>query len=149
MKPIFAALAIFFLAGLPVKAQDQEQKIPTPEEMATKEADRLADLLKLEDWQVFYVDSTLQHDYAACQDEMKKLQTARVDNVDMYTAIRDRWMEQIDRTYKSFFTDEQWAAYLKSGAAKAQKAREKRKAKVEKANAAQKRPLPPASPSGK
>jgi periplasmic protein CpxP/Spy len=149
MKPIFAALAIFFLAGLPGKAQDQEQKIPTPEEMATKEADRLADLLKLEDWQVFYVDSTLQHDYAACQDEMKKLQAARVDNVDMYTAVRDRWMEQIDRTYKSFFTDEQWAAYLKSGAAKAQKAREKRKAKVEKANAAQKRPLPPASPSGK
>ena len=39
-------------------------------------------------------------------------------------------MEQIDKTYKKFFTPQQWAAYLKSGAAKQQKAREKRKAKM-------------------
>jgi hypothetical protein len=38
-------------------------------------------------------------------------------------------MEQIDVTYKNIFTEKQWAAYLKSGAARTQKAREKRKAK--------------------
>jgi hypothetical protein len=38
-------------------------------------------------------------------------------------------MEQIDVTYRKIFTDEQWAAYLKSGAAREQKARAKRKAK--------------------
>jgi len=119
-----------------VSAQEQ-QKEPTPEEMAAKEADRLAELLKLEDWQIFYVDSTLQHDYAACQAELKALQAAKVSNYDMYNTVRDKWMEQIDKTYRKFFNDSQWAAYLKSGAARQQKAREKRRAKVAKANAAQ------------
>ena len=48
----------------------------------------------------------------------------------MYIAVQDKWMEQIDVTYKKIFTEEQWAAYLKQGAAKAQKARAKRKAKA-------------------
>lgn len=130
-KILFALLSMLFFVSANAYAQEQgEQKQQTPEEMAAKEADRLADLLKLEYWQVFYVDSTLQHDYAAWQEEVKKLQAARVDNYDLYTITRDKWMEQIDKTYKKFFTPQQWAAYLKSGAAKQQKAREKRKAKM-------------------
>lgn len=138
-SPFFIALAILFIFSVSAEAQDQEQKTPTPEEMAATEADRLAELLDLEDWQVFYVDSTLQHDFAAWQEEMQALQKSRVSNMDLYTDVRDRWMEQIDKTYKKLFTPEQWAAYLKSGAAKEQKSREKRKAKIEKANAAQKK----------
>lgn len=130
-KILFTLLSMLFFVSVNAYAQEQgEQKQPTPEEMAAKEADRLADLLKLEYWQVFYVDSTLQHDYAAWQEEVKKLQAARVDNYDLYTITSDKWMEQIDKTYKKFFTPQQWAAYLKSGAAKQQKAREKRKAKM-------------------
>lgn len=130
-KILFVLLSMLFFVSVNAYAQEQgEQKQPTPEEMAAKEADRLADLLKLEYWQVFYVDSTLQHDYAAWQEEVKKLQAARVDNYDLYTITSDKWMEQIDKTYKKFFTQQQWAAYLKSGAAKQQKAREKRKAKM-------------------
>lgn len=130
-KILFALLSMLFFVSVNAYAQEQgEQKQPTPEEMAAKEADRLADLLKLEYWQVFYVDSTLQHDYAAWQEEVKKLQAARVDNYDLYTITSDKWMEQIDKTYKKFFTPQQWAAYLKSGAAKQQKAREKRKEKM-------------------
>ena len=130
-KILFALLSMLFFVSVNAYAQEQgEQKQPTPEEMAAMEADRLADLLKLEYWQVFYVDSTLQHDYAAWQEEVKKLQAARVDNYDLYTITSDKWMEQIDKTYKKFFTPQQWAAYLKSGAAKQQKAREKRKAKM-------------------
>ena len=130
-KILFALLSMLFFVSVNAYAQEQgEQNQPTPEEMAAKEADRLADLLKLEYWQVFYVDSTLQHDYAAWQEEVKKLQAAWVDNYDLYTITSDKWMEQIDKTYKKFFTPQQWAAYLKSGAAKQQKAREKRKAKM-------------------
>lgn len=143
-KMVMAILAVCLCLG--VSAQEQEeQKTPTPEEMAAKEADRLADLLKLEYWQVFYVDSTLQHDFAAYQEEVKRLQMARVDNYELYTLAYDKWMEQIDRTYQKIFTPEQWAAYLKSGAAKAQKARDKRKAKIEKATAAQQQKALPAS----
>ena len=90
---------------------------------------------RLDPGQVFYVDSTLQHDYAAWQAEVEKLQKSRVSNYDIYNDVRDKWMEQIDNTYRKIFNDTQWAAYLKSGAGKNQKAREKRKAKVEKANA--------------
>lgn len=133
-KILLTALSMFLLVGAFAQEQ-QEQKIPTPEEMATKEADRLAEQLKLEYWQVFYVDSTLQYVYNEWQNEIKKLQAARVDSYDLYTRTNDKWMEVIDNEYKKIFTQQQWAAYLKSGAAKLQKAREKRKAKMEKASA--------------
>lgn len=130
---LYIILSMLFFGSVNAFAQEQEeQKVQTPEEMAAKEADRLGDLLKLEYWQVFYVDSTLQHDFTALQDEMNKLQSARVENYDLYMSVRDKWFEQIDNTYKKIFTLEQWAQYLKTGAAKNIKAREKRKEKMRK-----------------
>ena len=96
-------------------------------EFIDKEVKRLSDLLELEYWQEFYVDSTLTHDYHAMSEEMKKLQIARVENSDLYTEVRDRWMEQIDATYKRIFNEAQWKRYWKNGAERAQKARDKRK----------------------
>ena len=92
-------------------------------------ADRLQRVLDLEDWQVFYVDSILKHDYTAMMAEADKLRAAKVANSSLYIEVNDRWMEKIDAAYRKIFTDEQWAAYLKQGAGKAQKARAKRKAK--------------------
>lgn len=133
---LYIILSMLFFGSVNAFAQEQEeQKVQTPEEMAAKEADRLGDLLKLEYWQVFYVDSTLQHDFTALQDEMNKLQSARVENYDLYMSVRDKWFEQIDNTYKKIFTHEQWALYLKTGAAKNIKAREKRKEKMQKSSA--------------
>jgi hypothetical protein len=63
--------------------------------------------------------------------EYDKLRAAKVSNASMYQSVQDKWMEQIDATYKKIFNPQQWAAYLKSGAAKAQKAREKRRAQAE------------------
>ena len=40
-------------------------------------------------------------------------------------------MDKIDESYRKIFTEEQWAAYLKTGAARAQKARAKRRAQNE------------------
>jgi hypothetical protein len=108
-------------------ASAQQQEAPSLEEQIEKEAERLERVLGLEDWQVFYVDSTLMHDFPAMQAEMKKLSESKVSNRDMYIMVQDKWMDQIDATYKRIFTEEQWAAYLKQGAAKAQKARAKRK----------------------
>ena len=122
---IFAFLAVF--AGLEASAQQPEK--PDIYEQAEKEADRLQRILELEDWQTFYVDSTLKHDFPAMMAEYEELQKSKVENTTMYIAVQDRWMDQIDATYKKIFTEEQWAAYLKQGAAKAQKARAKRKAK--------------------
>ena len=133
---LYIILSMLLFGSVNAIAQEQEeQKVQTPEEMAAKEADRLGELLKLEYWQVFYVDSTLQHDFTALQDEMNKLQSARVENYDLYMSVRDKWFEQIDNTYKKIFTPEQWVLYLKTGAAKNIMAREKRKEKMQKSSA--------------
>ena len=124
-------LLIFLLvvaASVDLSAQQPMQQ-PDIYERAEQEADRLQQLLDLEDWQVFYVDSTLKHDYPALMAEYDQLGASKVNNQSLYQKVYDKWMDQIDKTYKRIFSEEQWAAYLKSGAARAQKARDKRKAK--------------------
>ena len=126
---IFHMLAVMFFMILAAPVFAQQQEAPSLEEQIEKEAERLERVLDLEDWQVFYVDSTLMHDFPAMQAELKELADSKVSNRDMYISVQDKWMDQIDATYKRIFTEEQWAAYLKQGAAKAQKARAKRKVK--------------------
>ena len=123
---LFAGLMIFSISNT---SAQEPTKQPDIYERAEKEADRLQELLDLEDWQVFYVDSTLKHDFPAMMAEYDQLSKSKVSNQSLYQQVYDKWMEQVDKTYKRIFTDEQWTAYLKSGAARAQKARDKRKAK--------------------
>ena len=123
-------LVLITIPSLTAVAQEQGEQ-PDVFEQAEMEADRLQRVLDLEDWQVFYVDSTLKHDFPAMMAEYDKLKASKVSNTSLYIAVQDKWMDQIDATYKRIFSEQQWAAYLKSGAAKAQKARAKRKAKAE------------------
>ena len=123
-----AALLLFVL---PLAAQNQPQSPEQQEkqmmEYIDKEVKRLTDVLGLEYWQEFYVDSTLTHDYHAMSEELQKLQSAKVENTDLYMGVRDKWMQQIDDTYKRIFNDAQWKKYWKSGGQRAQKERDKRK----------------------
>ena len=127
------SIVLISLAMLPGinAAWAQQPEEPDLYEQVQKETERLQRILELEDWQAFYVDSTLIHDFSAMMADYEKLQSSKVSNTSMYQAAQDKWMEQIDATYKKIFNPQQWAAYLKSGAAKAQKAREKRKAQAE------------------
>lgn len=127
---IVSLVAVFVsvAAGGNVYAQQQQEQ-PDIYEQAEMEADRLQRVLELEDWQVFYVDSTLKHDFPAMRAEIEQMAAAKIGNRDMYIRVQDKWLDQIDATYKKIFTEEQWAAYLKQGAGKAQKARAKRQAK--------------------
>lgn len=125
MKRIILSTAALLLS-IASYAQQQE---PDFYELAEKETERLQRTVKLEDWQLFYVDSVLVHDYMAMNEDLQRLQANKVSNSSIYQGIQDKWMEQIDHAFRKFFTDEQWAAYLKQGAAKAQKARAKRAAK--------------------
>lgn len=126
MKLIHTLLIL--LAAAPAIIAQEPEKPKEPWEIAEEEADRLQRVLELEDWQVFYVDSTLKHDYQQLTDEIDKLRASKVSNTSLYIAVQDKWMDTIDASYKKIFTQTQWAAYLKSGAGKAQKARAKRKA---------------------
>ena len=128
IRLIFTVLALLTCC-FTISAQEPEQ--PDVYEQAEAEADRLQRVLDLEDWQVFYVDSTLKHDFPAMMAEYEQLRNAKVGNTSLYIAVQDKWMDHIDATYRKIFTDEQWAAYLKSGAGKAQKAREKRRLKAQ------------------
>lgn len=126
MKRIILSTAALLLS---IASYAQQQEEPDFYELAEKETERLQRTVKLEDWQLFYVDSVLVHDYMAMNDDLRRLQANKVSNSSIYQGIQDKWMEQIDHAFRKFFTDEQWEAYLKQGAAKAQKARAKRAAK--------------------
>ena len=57
---MMASAAMFMLLALQGEAYAQQQQdAPDIYEQAEMEADRLQRILDLEDWQVFYVDSTL------------------------------------------------------------------------------------------
>ena len=131
---LLSVTAAMLLSVFAVRAQNQQPQTPEQKEQqlmefVDKEVRRLGDLLKLEYWQEFYVDSTLTHDYKAMSEELEGMQRAKVENSDLYIAVQDKWMEKIDRSYESFFTEDQWKKYLKSGAKRAQDARDKRKNK--------------------
>ena len=134
MKTYLYALAVVMLsvtAFFSPEAAAQTQEPVDLNVLAEEEADKYQKLLDLEDWQTFYVDSTLKHDFTAMMAEYAELQKSKVSNTSMYMSVKDKWWDKIDESYRRFFTDEQWEAYLKTGAGKAQKARAKRKAKAE------------------
>ena len=137
MKHLWLLAAVLCLGAPALLAQNQtpEQREKQLLEAIDNEVKRLSEQLDLEYWQEFYVDSTLTHDYHALQEELEDLQKAKVGNVDIYQSIQDKWMQQIDDSYKRFFSEEQWKKYWKATGQRNQKARDKRKAKAEKASA--------------
>ncbi len=129
LKKKITAVLIALLAGFfSLSAQEAPEK-PDPVEVAEKEAERLESSLGLEDWQVFYVDSTLRHNYTEMIAELERLSRSRVENSDLYLGVQDKWMERTQNQYRKIFTEAQWAAYLKQGGARIIKEREKRLAK--------------------
>ena len=115
--------------------QTPEQKEKQRMEYIDAQVKKLVDQLELEYWQEFYVDSTLTHDLVAMEEELTELQKTKVGNADIYQNVQDKWLQQIDDTYKRIFNEEQWKKYWKSTGQRNQKARDKRKAKAEKATA--------------
>lgn len=130
MKYLYALIIAFGLVFSSVELFAQQQEPPDLMELAATEAERLQTVLDLEDWQLFYVDSTLQHNYKKMDDEIKALSSSKVANAALYYSVQDKWMERTDSLYKTIFTEAQWDKYLKSGAARQIKAREKRKASL-------------------
>ena len=131
-KILFAALAMFFSMGATFAQQQQmspEEKEKKMDEFIQKEIEKLESNLRLEDWQVFYTDSILNHDYRAMQEELDGLQEAKVSSMDLYTKANDKWAEKIYVAMQRVLNEEQWEKYNKGGAGRAKKARDKRMAK--------------------
>lgn len=130
-----AAVASIFILGLAATAQERKESKITPEqekkmtEFIQTQVDRLTDNLNLETWQTFYVDSIMNHDMRALQEELADLSSAKVSNTEIYIKVNDKWNEKIYNSMKAVLNETQWARYLKMGAAKDKKMRDKRAAK--------------------
>ena len=118
------------LTGVCAAAQEGQQEPPKPEELAAKETERLERELGLEDWQTFYVDSTLNYNYTHLFKELEGLQRSMVSNSDLYIAVQDKWMEKTEAAYRKFFNEEQWKKYLKQGGQRIIDDRQKRRMKA-------------------
>ena len=125
---IAAMLLLPFQAGAQ-QAQGAEEEIKQMREAIDQTVENYERILELEDWQSFYVDSILTHDYDALRVELKNLQAAKMSNADVYQQVQDKWAEQIYVALQKVLDEKQWAKYLKSGAAREKKARDKRAAK--------------------
>lgn len=122
------------LSGIAASAQTAEQKaaerVKQLYETIDEQVEKDTKAYDLEDWQVFMIDSTLTHDYQALSAEYEQLSRAKVSNYSMYMQVQDKWAEQTYLSYKNILNEEQWAKYLKSGAARAKKGRDRRAAKM-------------------
>ena len=115
-------------------ARAQEPKTPEQQEKELREAidkeiDKYIRTLDIDMAQEFYLDSILTHDYFAMRDEIMEKSRAKVNNMDVYQAIQDKWAERIYVAFRKVLDDEQWEKYLKGGAGREKKARDKREAK--------------------
>lgn len=95
-------------------AQAQQTAPPTTDELATKEVQRLETLLKLEYYQVFYVDSILRHDMARMKEEIEQMQKSGMQEPASFRFVQEKWRKQIEAGYRKVFTPEQWDKYLSS-----------------------------------
>lgn len=131
-------ILLFFLLSLTAAAQQQGQseqdKIKEEKQLREyidKNVEQAGISLNLEDWQLFYVDSIYTHDITAMTSEIKQLQAAKVSNGSVYEQVQDKWLESIYQAMGKVLNEDQWNRYLKQGAAREKKARDKRKAKLE------------------
>lgn len=126
-----AAIAALMALALPLAAQEQtaEQQEKALYDMIQTQIDNMEKALDLEDWQIFYVDSILTHDYRAMQAELIGLRNSKISSQDRYYRVQDKWNEQIYNAIHGVLDEPQWQKYLKSGAAREKKNRDKRAAK--------------------
>ena len=135
-KNFATGLVCFLLAlvCLPASAQSgqkKEDKEKKMDEFIQNQVSNLENSFKLETWQTFYVDSILNHDYRAMQDELDNLSSAKVSNTDIYIRTQDKWNEQIYQALSKVMNEAQWNKYLKMGAAREKKFRDKRISRAE------------------
>ena len=125
---ITALLLLPLWAGAQQPQNDAEE-LKQMREAIDRTIENYESMLDLEDWQTFYVDSILTHDYEALRLELRALQTAKMSSTDVYQQVQDKWAEQIYVSLQKVFDEKQWQKYLKAGAARGKKSRDKRAAK--------------------
>ncbi len=122
--PIFLFAAALLLAAPAALAQEPQQ--PNVDEIIAKQLENLTRTFKLDEVQVFYVDSILQYNFRALNDEFDETRKGGASNAETYQAISDKWMDATDQAFERVFTEEQWKKYMKSTYGKEKTRRDKR-----------------------
>lgn len=130
MRKIGAFLTVLALCIAP-SAFAQEQAEPNVDELVVKYIEMLDKMLKLDDIQTFYIDSTLQHDYSHLMAEIDSVKKTGASQQETYMAVSDKWADRIDNALEKYLTEEQWQKYMKSPYGKEKKKREKRFEKMQ------------------
>lgn len=126
----FVTLALFLLPlGVFAQQMSDAEMQKKLNEAIENSVEHYADDLDLEDWQIFYVDSILTANYHGMMDELNALNKSKVNNADLFVIAQDKWQEKTYVAFQKILDETQWARYLKTGAAKEKKSRDKRAAK--------------------
>ena len=118
---------VLLLAGTSL-AFAQEPQEPDINKIVNGQVENLTKSFKLDEVQVFYVDSILQFNYPAMVEEINQARKTGASNDETYQILSDKWMAATDEALEKVFTEEQWQKYLKSAYGKEKKRRDKRMA---------------------
>ena len=129
MKYFCFALALALSVPLMAQQQSPEDQEKKLRESIETMLEKYEQTLELEYWQVFYLDSIMTHDYGAMMKELESKSKAKVENSDIYIQVQDKWNEQMYNSFRKVLNEEQWNKYLKQGAARDKKSRDKRQEK--------------------
>ena len=108
-------IALLFITTISItlSAQEEQQEKPkTPVEMAMEQSDKLQELLKLNNKQLFLVDSVLQSNLAGVSDEYEKLRKGGRLSNEAYFNVRDSWQIKTEEAFKKILTEEQFKKYM-------------------------------------
>ncbi len=94
-------------------AQDPNQVQKTPVEIASEQADRLLRELKLNDYQLFMVDSVLQTNIAGVMDEFERMRKGGMQNPESYRDVQKKWQTKTEDAFEKLLTIEQFDRYLR------------------------------------
>lgn len=122
-------LLLLFAASLLLStpaALAQEPQEPDLDKIIATQLDNLTRTFKLDDVQVFFVDSILQYNFHAMNDEFEQTRRTGASNNETFQIISDKWMAATDEAFERFFTEEQWKKYMKSSYGKEKIRRDKR-----------------------
>jgi len=126
MKKTLLPLLILLLSGTAFPGFAQEPQEPDINQIIATQLDNLTRTFKLDEIQVFFVDSVLQFNFPAMMDEIAKTRKTGASNSETYQAVSDKWMDATDAAFEKIFTEDQWKRYLKSSYGKEKKRRDKR-----------------------
>ena len=112
LQKILTAAILAFATVQAVPAQEPQQ--PDINQIINNLLDNLTNSYKLDDVQVFYVDSILQYNYPAMMAEIEATRKTGASNSETFQAVSDKWMAATDEALEKVFTEEQWRKYMKS-----------------------------------